>query len=202
MEELKEKGIEDPSVLQAIGEVPRHVFLDDAFLEYAYQDRAFPIDAGQTISQPYTVARQTALLEVEKGHRVLEIGTGSGYQAAVLSQMRARVISVERQKKLYDKARYILQRYGFKVRCLFGDGYQGAPAFAPFDRILVTCGAPELPEGLLEQLKPGGIMVVPVGQTDQQRMKRVDKDEHGAICETDHGFFHFVPMLDRKAKRK
>jgi protein-L-isoaspartate(D-aspartate) O-methyltransferase len=201
VEELREKGIRDEKVLAAIGEVPRHVFLDDAFLEYAYQDRAFPIDAGQTISQPYTVARQTALLEVSKGHHVLEIGTGSGYQAAVLSRMRARTVSVERQKKLYEKARYILETYGFKVRCFFGDGYEGAPSFAPFDRILVTCGAPEVPKGLLEQLKPGGIMVVPVGN-EEQRMIRVDKREDGTLLESDHGPFHFVPMLDRKTRRE
>lgn len=200
VDELREKGVEDPNVLKAMEEVPRHIFLDDAFLEYAYQDRAFPIDAGQTISQPYTVARQSSLLKVEKAHRVLEIGTGSGYQAAVLSQMRARVVTVERQKKLYDHARYMMERYGFKVRCLFGDGYEGAPAFAPFDRILVTCGAPELPESLMEQLVPGGIMVVPVG-SQEQRMKRSFKRADGSIETEDHGAFQFVPMLDRKERK-
>lgn len=199
VKELREKGIEDPDVLLAIGEVPRHIFLDDAFLEYAYQDRAFPIDSGQTISQPYTVARQTSLLKVEKRQRILEIGTGSGYQAAVLAQMRARVVSVERQKKLYEQARYILDRCGYKVRCIYGDGYQGAPAFAPFDRIIVTCGAPDVPEGLLDQLTPGGIMVVPVGDEDQ-RMKVVTKDEYGGISTKDHGSFHFVPMLNKRSK--
>ncbi len=200
IQELREKGIDDEAVLDAMGKVQRHLFLDDAFLEYAYQDRAFPIDAGQTISQPYTVALQTSLLGVQKGHRVLEIGTGSGYQAAVLDQMRVRLISVERQRKLYDKATRILRKQGAKVRCIYGDGYEGARNFAPFDRILVTCGAPSIPESLLEQLVPGGMMVVPVGE-EEQRLKRVVKDENGGLSESDHGPARFVPMLQRKEKK-
>lgn len=199
VKELGEKGIEAPEVLDAIGEVPRHCFLDDAFLEYAYQDRAFPIDAGQTISQPYTVARQSSLLRVEKGMRVLEIGTGSGYQAAVLAAMKARVITLERQKSLYDQAKWVLRKLGYRVRCFFGDGYQGAPSFAPFDRILVTCGAPSFPHTLAEQLAPGGILVVPLGE-EEQRMKRFIKNGDGSFEESDHGRYRFVPMLDRRAK--
>ena len=200
VKELEEKGIDDRDVLRAIEEVPRHIFLDGAFLEYAYQDRAFPIDSGQTISQPYTVARQSSLLQVKRSHRILEVGTGSGYQAAVLDRMRGRVVSVERHKKLYEKARYVLERYGFKVRCLFGDGYEGAPAFAPFDRILVTCGAPDIPDSLLDQLAPGGLMVVPVGE-EEQRMKLVQKDAEGRVSVEDYGAFWFVPMIDRKERK-
>lgn len=192
--------MDDEKVLEALGNVPRHAFLDDAFLEYAYQDRAFPIDAGQTISRPFTVARQTSLLNVEKGQRILEVGTGSGYQAAVLGELRARVITVERQKALYDKARRILKEMGYRIRCSFGDGYEGAPSFAPFDRILVTCGAPSLPETLLEQLAPGGIMLIPVGPEDEQRMKSYQKASDGKLHEEDHGSFRFVPMLDRREK--
>lgn len=199
VEELREKGIDNDDVLAAIGAVPRHLFLDDAFLEYAYQDRAFPIDAGQTISQPFTVALQTSLLETRKGHWVLEVGTGSGYQAAVLSQMRARVISIERQRGLYDRAREVLRELGSKVRCLYGDGYEGANSFAPFDRILVTCGAPSVPMDLLDQLKPEGVLVVPVG-TEEQRLKRVVKKENGEWEVSDHGPARFVPMLERKEK--
>ncbi len=199
VEELKKKGINNEHVLRAIGSVPRHYFFDSAFLNFAYTDKAFPIGAGQTISQPYTVAFQTDLLKADAGMKVLEIGTGSGYQAAILSQMGIKVYTIERQKVLYRTAIRLLAEFNSTAKVFYGDGYKGLPAFAPFDRILVTCGAPKIPEALLGQLKPGGLMVVPVGEGENQLMTRIAKNADGTHDTTTHGGFSFVPMLPDKA---
>ena len=196
--QLKSKGIQNPKVLEAIGNLPRHYFMDSAFLQFAYDDTAFPIGEGQTISQPYTVARQTELLEVEPGLKVLEIGTGSGYQAGILFELGAKVFSIERQKPLMKKAKKVLSDLNTTVKVFYGDGYKGLPAFAPFDRILITCGAPMIPDDLIEQLKPGGILVVPVGEGSVQEMTKIRKDEQGNLHQTTHGSFRFVPMLENR----
>jgi protein-L-isoaspartate(D-aspartate) O-methyltransferase len=197
--EIQSKGIQDEEVLDAMGKIPRHLFLDSSFLEFAYQDKPFPIGSGQTISQPYTVAFQTELLKVRKGEKVLEIGTGSGYQACVLLEMGAKVFSIERQKKLYDKTRNLLPKLGYRPRLFYGDGYRGLPTFAPFDKILITAAAPEIPEELLVQLKPGGRLVVPVGSSEIQEMLSIDKAEDGNLQEGKHGTFRFVPLLGDRA---
>lgn len=196
---LKEKGITDTNVLDAIGKVPRHCFMDSQFDHFAYKDMAFKIGAGQTISQPYTVAVQSSLLQVSKGMKVLEIGTGSGYQAAVLMEMGVKLFSIERQRSLHDSSKKLLEQMGYKPKLFYGDGFAGQPAFAPFDRIIVTCGAPGIPEKLVEQLKPGGRMVIPVGEGDTQIMKLVTKNMDGIAEEEEHGLFKFVPMLKDKA---
>ncbi|HRH37567.1 MAG TPA: protein-L-isoaspartate(D-aspartate) O-methyltransferase, partial [Flavobacteriales bacterium] len=171
VDHLKQRGISDMRVLEAIGTVPRHLFIDDtAFLDHAYQDVAFPIPCGQTISQPYTVAFQSQLLGVRPGARILEIGTGSGYQTAVLVALGAKVFSIERHKPLYAQTKDRLARLGYKASLAHGDGYKGIPKEAPFDGILVTCGAPAVPQDLIGQLKVDGRMIVPVGEGDQQRM--------------------------------
>lgn len=195
VKEIQLKGIKDENVLEAIAQVPRHLYFDKAFLEFAYQDKAFPIGAGQTISQPYTVAFQTELLQVHPGDSILEVGTGSGYQASILAVLGAKVYSIERQKELFDKTKPLLKKLGYRVNCFFGDGYKGLPSFAPFDRIIVTCGAENVPEGLIEQLKTNGRMVVPVGSGSTQEMKLIVKHENDAISEENHGQFMFVPML-------
>ena len=197
--EIQKKGITDPRIIEAIGKIPRHRFLDSGFLEYAYQDKPFPIGSGQTISQPYTVAFQTEMLEVEKNHKVLEIGTGSGYQACVLLELGAKVYSIERQKQLYLRAKKFLPGIGYYPKLFYGDGYKGLAAFAPFDRILLTAGAEILPHILLDQLKPGGILVAPIGAPDHQIMKKYSKLENGSIEESEHGAFRFVPLLSRTA---
>lgn len=197
---LKEKGISDPLVLEAINMVPRHLFLDNAFVEFAYQDKAFPIAAGQTISQPYTVAFQTQLLEVKPGDKVLEIGTGSGYQTCVLLRLTNKVFSIERQKALFDRAKKLLPQMGYNPKLFYGDGFQGLPAYAPFDKILITAGAPEIPEELITQMKVGGIMVIPVDEDDGQGMKRIVKTAENEYKIEEHGKFRFVPMLRDKAK--
>ncbi len=196
---LKEKGITDTAVLEAIGKVPRHCFMDSQFDHFAYKDMAFKIGAGQTISQPFTVAVQTSLLEVTKGMKVLEIGTGSGYQASILMELGVKLFSIERQRSLHDSSKKILEQMGYKPKLFYGDGFAGQPAFAPFDRIIVTCGAPGVPDKLIEQLKPGGRMVIPVGEGDTQVMKLILKNENGIITEEEHGLFKFVPMLKNKA---
>ena len=194
--ELRTKGITDESILSAFMEIPRHYFLDKAFSDWAYKDVAFPIDADQTISQPYTVAVQTTLLNVKKGDKILEIGTGSGYQACVLSYLGAKVYTIERQKKLFDKTSKFLQDIGFgQVRTLYGDGYLGTPRFAPFDKILLTAAATEIPQQLIDQLKPGGIMVAPLGSGDIQQMKRIIKNTDDTIREENFGNYRFVPFL-------
>lgn len=196
---LRDKGIENEQVLNAIGTIPRHAFMDKAFLEYAYEDKAFPIAADQTISQPYTVGFQTQLLDVKPGMKVLEIGTGSGYQTAVLCKMGCRVFSIERHKVLHQRANKILKDLGFSPKLFFGDGFKGLPAFAPFDRILVTCGAAAVPEVLLDQLKIGGKMVVPVGPSKEQVMTLLLKNDINDYSRSAHGIFRFVPMLRHKA---
>jgi protein-L-isoaspartate(D-aspartate) O-methyltransferase len=195
VETVREKGISDENILAAIGKIPRHLFLDSSFLEFAYQDKAFPIGSGQTISQPYTVAFQTELLKLNPGDRVLEIGTGSGYQACVLEELGAKVFTIERQKKLYLKSKKFLAKLGYKVKVFLGDGYKGLPAFAPFDKILITAGAPQLPEALINQLKTGGMIVVPLGKGGVQNMIRFIKQADGSVVEENHGSFRFVPLL-------
>jgi protein-L-isoaspartate(D-aspartate) O-methyltransferase len=197
-EEVAGKGITDRNVLKAIESVPRHFFMDNAFLRFAYEDKAFPIGAGQTISQPYTVAFQTQMLEIKKGDKVLEIGTGSGYQTAVLLECGARVYSIERQKSLFDKTKPMLALMGYQPNLYYGDGYKGLPAFAPFDKIIVTCGATFLPETLVVQLKPGGRMIIPIGDGEIQEMILVIKKPDGKIVTESHGKFRFVPMLGER----
>jgi len=197
VETLRNKGISDETVLAAINEVPRHVFLDSSFVELAYQDKAFPIGSGQTISQPMTVAFQTQLLQVEKGMKVLEIGTGSGYQACVLAAMGAKVFSIERQRNLYFKTKEILEQLPFRVKTFLGDGFEGLPTYEPFDRVIITAGAPSLPPALVEQMKAGGIMVIPMDNPngDGQTMLRITKTEDGSLQKEEFGDFKFVPML-------
>lgn len=195
---LEEKGIQNKRVLEAIGKVPRHLFLNSAFEEQAYEDRPFAIGAGQTISQPYTVAFQTELLLVEKGMKVLEVGTGSGYQAAVLHALGTKVYSIERMKQLFDRTSKLLPKLGYKVKCFYGDGNLGVPTWAPYDRIIITAGAPIVPEKLFDQLKPNGIMVVPVTEGESETMKTITKLDDGSVTIKDHGTFRFVPMLDDK----
>jgi len=196
--ELREKGIKDERILEAFDAVPRHFFLDAVFTEQAYSNMAFQIGSGQTISHPYTVAFQTELLQLNKGDKVLEIGTGSGYQTSILCELGAKVFSIERHKSLHLNAKSILNKLHFNPRLSFGDGYKGMPAYAPFDKILVTCGAPEIPEALIEQLSPNGIMVIPIGEGEEQVMKRITKKEDGSLEEEIFGVFKFVPMLERK----
>jgi protein-L-isoaspartate(D-aspartate) O-methyltransferase len=196
---IRSKGITDEKVLNAILEIPRHYFIDSAFDQIAYEDRAFPIAEGQTISQPYTVAYQTQLLEVKPHDKILEVGTGSAYQACVLAIMGAQVYTIERQKQLYDLNKQFTYLRNFpSVRYFYGDGYQGLPTYAPFDKIIVTAAAPAVPERLLEQLKPGGNMVIPVGEGKVQQMLRIQKDTSGKLHEEIFDDFSFVPMLQGK----
>lgn len=196
VEVLMKKGITDKNVLQAIKTIPRHLFLDSSFENFAYQDTAFPIGAGQTISQPYTVAFQSQLLEVKRDDKVLEIGTGSGYQTAVLYGMGARVFSVERQNELYKKTSVLLPKLGIRAKHLtFGDGYKGLPNFAPFDSIIVTAGAPFIPQPLMAQLKIGGRLVIPVGE-EQQIMTLLIRKNETQFEKHEFGDFKFVPMLE------
>ena len=197
VEYLREKvGIRDEQVLSAINSVPRHFFLESIFEDFAYEDRAFTIASGQTISHPSTVAEQTELLQVEKGEKVLEIGTGSGYQTSILVVMKAEVYTIERQKELYDFSRKILKNIGFMPSIqVFGDGFEGLADFAPFDKILVTCGAGELPVQLLRQLKVGGIMVIPLGnKTEEQVLTRFIKISENQVEKEEFGLYKFVPM--------
>ena len=199
VEELKDKGIKDIRILEAINKIARHLFLDTAFLNFAYQDKAFPIGSGQTISQPYTVAFQTNLLNLSSYDKVLEVGTGSGYQAAVLCLLDADVYTIERQKDLFKKTKYFLPTLGYNCRFFYGDGYKGLPNFAPFDKIIVTCGAPIIPNDLIAQLKVGGSMVVPIGDGDIQIMHLIKKLSETENRITTHGEFSFVPMLNDKS---
>ena len=199
VELIRNKGISDDRVLQAISEIPRHYFIDSAFDQIAYEDRAFPIAEGQTISQPYTVAYQTQLLEVNPHEKVLEVGTGSAYQASVLAAMGAQVFTIERQKQLYDHNKQFPYLRNFPaIRFFYGDGYQGLPTYAPFDKIIVTAAAPAIPEKLVEQLKAGGKMVIPVGEGRIQQMLRIRKDLTGQSHEEVFDNFSFVPMLQGK----
>jgi len=197
---VREKGITDEHVLDAMMKVPRHLFMDKDFIRQAYADAAFKIGSGQTISQPYTVAYQSSLLDIKKGDKVLEIGTGSGYQTCVLLELGAKVFSIERQKELYDKTKVFLPSINYNPKLFYGDGYKGLPAFAPFDKILVTCGAPFIPQDLLGQLRIGGTLVIPVGAGKQQVMTTVLKlsDLEYETHELDH--FSFVPMLEDKER--
>jgi len=196
IESLRQKNISDERVLSAMENIPRHFFLDSSFLEFAYQDKPFPIGSGQTISQPYTVAFQTELLQVEKGQKVLEIGTGSAYQACVLAEMGAKVYSIERQRKLYLKTKsFVEQKMPYKLNLFLADGNEGLPGYAPFDRILITAAAPEIPQPLIDQLKIGGIMVIPLGAGDTQNMLRITKTAVDKTEQETHGAFRFVPLL-------
>ncbi len=196
---LREKGIKDEKVLGAIDSIPRHFFLDQAFERIAYEDRAFPISAQQTISQPYTVAYQTELLQIKKFDKVLEIGTGSAYQACVLAELGATVYSIERQKELYDFVGkfFFIKKY-FNLKRFYGDGYEGLPGYAPFDKVIITAAAPYIPEKLVEQLNPGGRMVAPVCDDSGQKMMLILKDKDGNITHEELGDFSFVPMLQGK----
>jgi protein-L-isoaspartate(D-aspartate) O-methyltransferase len=199
VETVKNKGITDEKVLHAIQRVPRHFFLDSAFDEVAYEDKAFPIAEKQTISQPYTVAYQTQLLEIKSFDKVLEIGTGSAYQACVLAELGAQVFTIERQKKLFDsnKSFAFIRKYP-NIKYFYGDGYEGLPTFAPFDKVLITAAAPAVPKKLIDQMKTGGMMVIPVGTGDVQTMKRLIKQEDGSVKEEVYDRFSFVPMLTGK----
>jgi protein-L-isoaspartate(D-aspartate) O-methyltransferase len=196
VDQIREKGITDEAVLTAIMNVPRHFFLDSAFEKQAYEDRAFPIGEDQTISQPYTVAYQTQLLQLKPFEKILEVGTGSAYQASVLAELKVKVYSIERQKKLFDanKNFQYLKKYP-SLRLFYGDGFEGLPTYAPFDKILITAAAPYVPEKLLEQLKPGGWMVLPLDEGENQRMHRITKQADGSLLEEKFDEFSFVPML-------
>ncbi len=198
VEEVRSKGIKDERVLAAIEKIPRHFFLDPAFERQAYEDRAFPIAAGQTISQPYTVAFQSELLGIKKWDKVLEIGTGSAYQACVLAELGATVYTIERQKELYEFVGgfFFLKQYP-TIKRFFGDGYLGLPTYAPFDKCIITAAAPSIPQKLVDQLKPGGILVIPVGD-ESQKMMRLTKGADGSVIEETFGDFSFVPMLEGK----
>jgi protein-L-isoaspartate(D-aspartate) O-methyltransferase len=195
VEQIKRKGIKDENVLKAISKIPRHLFMDSGFVDFAYQDKPFPIGADQTISQPYTVAFQTELLEIIPGDKVLEIGTGSGYQTAILIELKTEVYSIERQKELYTKAKKFLPQVGYVPKKLvFGDGYAGLPEFAPFDKIVVTAGAPYVPKALLSQLKIGGKLVIPVG-AGIQVMTVIERKGPKKFEKHEYGDFRFVPLL-------
>lgn len=198
IDELRSKGIIDEKILLAFDKVPRHFFLDNAFAEQAYSNIAFQIGSGQTISHPYTVAFQTWLLDVQKGDKILEIGTGSGFQTSILCELGAKVFSIERHKELHLKAKRIINHLGYMPRLSFGDGYKGLPAFAPFDKVIITCGAPGIPEALVAQMKPGGRMIIPIGEGSEQLMKRITKLDDGTLQEEEFGVFRFVPMLENR----
>jgi protein-L-isoaspartate(D-aspartate) O-methyltransferase len=193
--ELRQKGISDEEVLRAIDTVPRHLFMDPAFLIHAYVDKAFPITSGQTISQPYTVAVQTSLLRVKKRDKILEIGTGSGYQAAILTEIGAKVYTIERFRELFLKAQRILTSLGYSADFFYGDGYEGKPQYGPFDGIIITAAASEIPDVLLHQLKTGGRLVIPLGGSGSQVMTVVDRTGPESFEHSEHGNFIFVPML-------
>jgi protein-L-isoaspartate(D-aspartate) O-methyltransferase len=199
MDVLRGKGITDETVLAAMNNIPRHFFLDSAFDEIAYEDRAFPISEGQTISQPYTVAYQTQLLQLKPFDKILEIGTGSIYQATVLAEMGAKVFTIERQKVLFEKTKtYIFKTKYPNLKFFFGDGYEGLPTFAPFDKVIITAAAPFIPPKLIGQLKPGGKMIIPVDEGEHQRMLRITKNADGSTSEEAFDNFSFVPMLKGK----
>jgi protein-L-isoaspartate(D-aspartate) O-methyltransferase len=203
VEILKEKGITDEQVLKAIHSIPRHYFLDSAFDKIAYEDRAFPIAADQTISQPYTVAYQTQLLQIKKGEKVLEIGTGSMYQTTVLAAMGAQVFTIERQKQLFDQTpTYLFKEQYANIQFFFGDGFEGLPLLAPFDKILITAAAPKIPEKLWAQLKVSGKMIIPLDESDgAQRMLRLTKKRDGSVKQEKFDAFSFVPMLEGKTQK-
>ena len=196
---LMAKGITDDKVLEAMNNIPRHYFLDSALDEIAYEDRAFPISEGQTISQPYTVAYQTQLLEVKANDKILEIGTGSIYQASVLAEMGAKVFTIERQKKLFEKTRQFIFKSKYpNLKFFYGDGFEGLPTYAPFDKVIITAAAPLIPPKLIDQLKTGGKMIIPLNEDEHQRMLRITKNADGSIMEEAFENFSFVPMLSGK----
>lgn len=196
---LRQKGIKDDKVIEAINAVPRHLFMDSGFVNFAYKDQAFPIGEGQTISQPFTVAYQTELLEVRRGDKILEIGTGSGYQAAVLIEMGAKVFSIERKRGLFLRAQSLLPKIGYHPHFFYGDGFKGLSSYSPFDKIIITAGVHEVPARLLEQLRLNGIMVAPLGKENNQTMTVIKKVSEGENEITEHGNFIFVPMLKGKS---
>lgn len=191
---IEQKGIKDPRVLAAIGKVPRHFFFDNALLAHAYQDKAFPIGEGQTISQPYTVAFQSELLQIKPGDKVLEVGTGSGYQACILLELGAKVYTIEYNKVLYERTRKFLPKMGYKPYFFHGDGSKGLPTKAPFDKIIVTAGAPSVPKSLIEQLKIGGCLIIPVGDGVSQKMLRITRQGEKKIKKEKFDNFSFVPL--------
>ncbi len=195
--ELRSKGIKSERVLEAINTLPRHFFFDSALISHAYEDKAFPIGEGQTISQPYTVAFQTELLDIHPGDKVLEIGTGSGYQASILHLLGAEVYSIEYQKKLFEGTQRFLKRLGIEMKLFYGDGTGGIPQFAPYDKIIVTAGAPVVPDALIKQLKIGGILVIPVGDRKSQSMLKIIKKSTNEIEREEFQGFAFVPLLGR-----
>jgi protein-L-isoaspartate(D-aspartate) O-methyltransferase len=201
VKKLREKGIKDVSVLAAIGRVPRHVFFDDALLSHAYEDKAFPIGEGQTISQPYTVAFQTEKLQVKPGDRILEVGTGSGYQAAILLELGAIVYTIEYNKKLFERTREFLPTMGYRPYFLLGDGSKGYAPKAPYDKIIVTAGAPVIPDALVAQLKDPGKLIVPVGNLEKQCMYLITKN-NGSVTTEEFDQFAFVPLLGEKGWKK
>ena len=195
---LEAKGIRDQKVLKAIRTIPRHLFMDSSFEDHAYQDKAFPIDEEQTISQPYTVAFQTELLQPKPGQKILEIGTGSGYQTAILLNLKAKVYTIERQVKLFKKTELFFKKMGYRPKkYIFGDGYKGIPEEAPFDGIIVTAGAPAIPNALMSQLAIGGRMVIPVGE-EEQIMTLITRTSEKEFQREEFGSFRFVPMLEDK----
>jgi protein-L-isoaspartate(D-aspartate) O-methyltransferase len=196
VETIAEKGINDPRILEAIGKIPRHLFMESSFDKFAYKDQAFPIEAGQTISQPYTVAFQTQLLQIKPNAKILEVGTGSGYQAAVLIELGAQVFTIERQRELFIKVQQLLPSLGYYPRFFFGDGYKGLPTYGPFDGIIVTAGAPFIPEDLKTQLKIGGRLVIPVGAGNFQEMTLIVRTDENNFEQKELGTFAFVPLLN------
>ncbi|MCB8964802.1 MAG: protein-L-isoaspartate(D-aspartate) O-methyltransferase [Bacteroidales bacterium] len=200
VDEIRDKGITNTDVLNAILKIPRHYFMESGFLKFAYSDQAFPIGAGQTISQPYTVAFQTQLLDIKHMDKVLEVGTGSGYQTAILLEMKARVYTIERQRELYLNAKALLEEMGYHPHFFYGDGYKGVPGYSPYNKILVTAGATEIPEALVEQLAVGGRMVIPVGDEGVQAMTLIEKISATEIKTSTHGNFMFVPLLKGTSK--
>lgn len=200
VQNLQQKGITDEKVLMAISKIPRHLFLEKAFLEFAYQDKAFPIASGQTISHPYTVAFQSQLLELRPNEKVLEVGTGSGYQTAVLLELKTQVFTIERQKELFQKTKEFLPTLGYQCMFVYGDGYRGLKQLAPFDKIIVTAGANFVPQNLVDQLKVGGKMVIPVGGNDKQKMILINKFSENKIDQKEYGEFSFVPLLPKKSQ--
>ena len=195
VEGIQIKGVKDQRVLDAIAKVPRHLFMDSSFIQFAYKDQAFPIGAGQTISQPFTVAFQTQLLEVNPNEKVLEVGTGSGYQAAVLVEMGAMVFTIERQRELFLKVQQLLPELGYHPKFFYGDGYKGLPTYGPFDKIIITAGAPAIPDELLYQLQLGGVLVAPIGPSEKQVMYKITRISEDEFEKEKHGKFVFVPML-------
>jgi protein-L-isoaspartate(D-aspartate) O-methyltransferase len=202
VETVRKKGITNKKILEAINKVPRHLFMDNSFINFAYKDQAFPIGEGQTISQPYTVAFQTQLLEIKRHDKVLEIGTGSGYQAAILLELGARVYTIERHRNLFLKVQTLLPSLGYKPNFYYGDGFKGVPSFAPFDKILITAAAAHVPKELLEQLKVGGRMVVPVGGEGYQEMTLIVKKGEDEYERSNYGGFVFVPMISGTSNGK